>query len=137
MGILERLLETDAEKLSIQEKKDYEVKRISRVIGEPFVVTCHGLTSEQVRHVGEISKNDADMRLQVVLEACTFEGKRFKEEALQKKLGAATGKEVVEKLFKPGEVFALYDIINELSGYGKNAIAEVKNAFGKETQKRG
>lgn len=127
MSIFDKLLETDVEKLQGKEKRQYEVKRLSNAIGEPFLVTCKPLSNEQVSHIGEISKKETDMRLNVVLEACSVEGKKFSSKELMDKLGALSGKEAVEKLFLPGEIYALFDFVQEISGYGRNAVEEIKN----------
>ena len=39
MSIFDRLLETDAEKLQEKEKTELKIKRLSDIVGEPFVVT--------------------------------------------------------------------------------------------------
>ena len=56
MSIFDRLLETDAEKLQEKEKTELKIKRLSDIVGEPFVVTCAALTEDQMVHVSEISK---------------------------------------------------------------------------------
>mgnify|MGYP001861103059 CR=1 FL=1 len=127
MSILDKLLETDLKKLQNKEKKTYEVKRLSEIMGEPFLVTCKPLGHEQVMHLTEISKDDMDMRLNSILESCEVEGKSFGNDIFTSKFGTASGKEVVGKLFQPGEVSELYRIINKMSGYGNNVIEEVKN----------
>ncbi|MBM6830017.1 hypothetical protein H9X85_10760 [Anaerotignum lactatifermentans] len=127
MSILDKLLETDLEKLQNKEKKTYEVKRLSEILGEPFLVTCKPLTQEQVAHIGEISKNDMDMHMNTILECCEVEGKPFSHESFTSKFGTPSGKEVVEKMFRAGEVWALYSVVNKMSGYGNNVLEEVKN----------
>lgn len=127
MSILDKLLETDLKKLQNKEKKIYEVKRLSEIMGEPFLVICKPLGHEQVMHLSEISKDDRDMRLNSILESCEVEGKSFSNDVFTSKFGTPSGKEVVEKLFQPGEVAELYRIINKMSGYGSNVVEEVKN----------
>lgn len=127
MSILDKLLETDVEKLRGRESRKYEVKRLSEAMGEAFIVNCRPLTSEQMQHVGEISKTNADIKENVVLEGCDIDGKRFTNKELLKKFGVESGKEVIQNLFKVGEISALYDVINEISGYGKDVVEEVKN----------
>lgn len=127
MSILERLLETDEEKIKAEFGTRYEVKRLSQTLGEPFIVDCKPLTNEMVKHIGEISKNNVDTKLNAIYETCSIEGKRFNNNALMEKFKVSTGKELVQKLFLPGEVFAIYNFINEISGYSTDAITEVKN----------
>lgn len=127
MSILDLLLETDVEKLQKDHKKSYEVKRLSKALGKKFTVTCMPLTNEQIVHIGEISKNNMDMKFNAVLECCNIEGKSLKDKQLMDKFKAVTPAELLDKLFLPGEVYELYNVINDLSGYGKDAVKEIKN----------
>lgn len=128
MSIIDLLLETDIEKIQAKNKKDYEVKRLSSALGEKFIVTCHALSNEQVEHIGEISKNNKDMKLNAVLESCRLEGKRFNNQDLMNKFGVVTPTDLLNRLFLPGEIYELYEVINSLSGYSKDAVKEVKNS---------
>lgn len=126
MSILDLLLETDIDKLQNNNSKNYEIKRLTKILGEKFIVTCTLLTNEQMMHIGEISKTNFDIKLNAVLEACKIEGKKLNNEELMKKFNVVSAKELIGKLFLPGEVYELYNIINDLSGYGKDAVKEVK-----------
>ena len=55
MSILDLLLETDIEKLKSDNSQNIEIKRLSKVLGEKFIVTCHPLTHEDVTHIGAVS----------------------------------------------------------------------------------
>lgn len=127
MGILEKLLETDMEKLQSNNAKSYEMKRLSKALGAPFVILCKPLTNEQVMHVGEISKTNGEMKTNAILETCTIDGRKLNHAPLLEKFKAVSGRELVEKLLLPGEVYQLYDFINAMSGYGRDAVKEVKN----------
>lgn len=127
MSILDLLLETDVEKLQASNTKEFEIKRLSKVLGEKFVVTCRALTNDQITHVGEVSKNNTDTKLNVVLESCRIEGKRFNNKQLMDRFNVITPIELLNKLFLPGEIFELYTAVNELSGYTKDAVKEIKN----------
>lgn len=127
MNIFEKLLETDAEKISKREGKKVEVNRLTALLGEPFVVECRPLNSEQFEHIGEISKTNADIRENVVLEGCTIEGKKFNCKELLHKFQAVTGRDVLNKLFLIGELSVLYDNVNKISGYNNDTVTEIKN----------
>lgn len=127
MNIIDLLLETDVEKLQAKHNKNYEIKRLSKALGEKFIITCYALTYEQVAHVVEISNNNIDMKLNTVLETCRIEGKRFNNKELMDKFGVVTPKDLLSKLFLPGELFELYELIKDLSGYSNDAVKEVKN----------
>ncbi|MDU6360290.1 MAG: phage portal protein [Clostridiales bacterium] len=128
MSIIDLLLETDVEKLQAKHNKNYEIKRLSKALGEKFIITCYPLTHEQVAHIGEISKTNTDMKLNAVLEACRIEGKRFNNKELMDKFGVVTPTDLLNKLFLPGELYEIYEVINTLSGYSKDAVKEVKNS---------
>lgn len=127
MSIIDLLLETDVEKLQAKHNKNYEIKRLSKALGEKFIITCYALTHEQVAHIGEISTTNIDMKLNAVLETCRIEGKRFNNKELMDKFGVVTPKDLLSKLFLPGELYELYEIIKDLSGYSNDAVKEVKN----------
>ncbi len=127
MSILDLLLETDEKKLKINNSKDYEVKRLSNVLGQKFIVNCKPLTNEQVAHIGEVSKDNTELKLNAVIEACRIEGKKFSHKELMGKFKVLTPLELLNKLFLPGEIYELYDIVNKLSGYSKDAVEEIKN----------
>lgn len=126
MSILELLLETDEKKLQALQKSDMEVTRISEAIGEPFLVTCTCITTENLKHVSEISKDEREMELNILLECARIEGKKFSDKSLREKFKAETGIAVIEKLLRAGEISQLYKEINRLSGYTKGAVEEVK-----------
>lgn len=127
MSILDLLLETDIEKLKQNNSKDFEVTRLSEKIGEKFIVQCSPLTSEKIRHIAEISKNDTDTKTYSILESCRIEGKKINSKELMEKFGAVTPPELIEKILLPGEMHALYTEISTLSGYARNAVEEIKN----------
>ena len=127
MSILDMLLETDINKLQASNTKDYEIKRLSKILGEKFIITCKPLTNEQVAHIGEVSKNNTDSKLYAVLETCRIEGKRFNNKQLMDKFSAVTPIDLLNKLLLPGELFELYNVVNELSGYSRDAVKEIKN----------
>lgn len=126
MSIFDRLLETDAEKLQEKEKTELKIKRLSDIVGEPFVVTCAALTEDQMVHVSEISK-EGDFRANILLESCRIEGRRLSDKELLNKLGVASGKDAIKALFSAGEISIIYSTINRLSGYDDGAVTEVKN----------
>lgn len=127
-NIIDLLLETDPKKFEENNKKDYEIKRLSDILGEKFVITCHALTDEQVDHVSEISNNHTETKYNSLIESCRIEGKRFNNRELMDRFGASTPKDLLKKVLKPGEVYSLFLEINALSGYGRDVVKEVKNS---------
>lgn len=128
MSVLDLLLEADPKKLELKFSKQYEVKRLSMKIGGPFIVICSPLTNEQLKHVSEISKDNTEMKINVVLECCKIDGKKIASKELMDKFKAITPIDLIEKLLLPGEIYELYSIINNMSGYGEGVIEEIKNS---------
>lgn len=127
MNIIDKLLTTDITVLQEGLKRDFEITRLSKKLGIPFILQCKPLSSEQMEHIVEISKNNiTDIKLNAILEGCSLENKSINNAALLEKFGCLTGKELIEKLFIIGEISELYQIINEISGYSKDAVKEVK-----------
>ena len=126
MSIFDKLLEVDAAKLAAKEKKQMEIHRLTEVFGEPFIVTCSTMTMDQFQHVVETSK-DSEYKQGIILEACRVDGKKFSDSAWLKALGVERGIDVIKKLFRAGEINKLYGTVSLLSGYGDDAVAEVKN----------
>lgn len=128
MSILDLLLETDIKKLELKFSKDFEVKRLSEKIGKPFVVSCSPMTNDQLTHISEVSKNNSDMKIHVVIECCKIEGKKIATKELMEKFNVITAFELVQKLFLPGEIYEMYTQVNNMSGYGEGAVEEIKNS---------
>ena len=51
----------------------------------------------------------------------------LKDKKLLEKFNAPTPKELLQKLLLSGEITNLYNVISELSGYGPDSVAEIKN----------
>lgn len=126
-NLIDLLLCKDIEDIS-EIKKDVEITRLSRVLGCEFIVTCHALTNEQFEHISEISNKHGDIKINAILEGCKIEGKKLINTELIKKFGVDTPKELVGKLFLVGEIGKLYEEVSKLSGYGTDAVKEVKNS---------
>ena len=126
MSIFDKLLEVDTAKLAKKEKKQLEIKRLSAIFGEPFIVTCSAMSSEQFANVVESNK-ESEYKEGIILEGCRVEGRKFSDNAFLEKLGEQKGINVIKKLFRSGEVNKLYNTVSQLSGYGEDAVAEVKN----------
>ena len=69
------------------------------------------------------------LQIFVVIEGVVDEADKpmFKNKDLLSKFKAQTPKELVRKLFLSGEIASIYGEISGLSGFGDNAVQEVKN----------
>ncbi len=127
MSIFDRMMEKNPEILAEKEQVGMEVRRLSKVFGEPFIVTCRPITQKQLTYVAEAAKTVQEQRVYFVLECCRVEGRKFSDKAFLDWTGCLKGEDVVKKLFRTGEISTLYSKISELSGYGNEAVAELKN----------
>mgnify|MGYP003295369490 CR=1 FL=1 len=127
MSIFDKMMEKNPEILAEKEQAKMEVKRLSKAFDEPFIVTCTPISNEQLAYIAENANTLQEQRVYFVLESCRVEGKKFTDKAFLDWTGCVKGEDVVKKLFRVGELSGLYNKISELSGYGENAIAELKN----------
>ena len=127
MSIFDRMMEKNSDILAEKEQAKMEVKRLSKAFGEPFVVSCSPISQKQLTYVAENAKTMQEQRAYFILECCRVEGKKFSDKKWLDWTGCLKGEDVIRKLFRTGEISTLYNKISDLSGYGDNAIEELKN----------
>lgn len=134
-NILDLLLKADLTKIR-RPIKNVEIKRLSEVLGETVVFKCEALDAEkfneiqenalQINEKGEFeSINTSEMQIFAILEG--VKEPNLKSRELMDKFGAVTPKELIKALLLPGEISNLYSMISDLSGFTKDAVAEIKN----------
>lgn len=101
-------------------KSKYEVKRLSRLVGEPVILDLQGLPYGKAQELREVGN---DVEVMILLAGCP----ELKDPALASKFGGATPAETVKEMFLPGEIADLSRAVERLSGYRQNTIKEVKN----------
>ena len=105
-------------------EKQVEVPRLSELAGAPVVFTLRGLSYDQVRKVQE--KPRSDQAAFGVLYGCVSP-KWGAAELLDKTRGIATPVDAIKARLIPGEIDELYMEIQQLSGYLRRTLGEVKN----------
>jgi Phage XkdN-like tail assembly chaperone protein, TAC len=128
MNTLDLLLKMDAKKLELP-KKNVEIKRFSKP-DNPAIFTLQGLDTDTIDSIRDMAtKGDnidyTEVKLGTVLAGVVSPSLR--DEALMKNFGVATPHDLIKKLFSSGELNSLYETISNLSGYGEDAIEEIKN----------
>ena len=137
VNVLDLLLGSDIGEIKLPTKQ-VEITRLSETYGAPFIITCKALTPDKYEEVQDMAVNvngkDVDLDLAllqifVVIEGVVDEADKpmFKNKDLLSKFKAQTPKELVRKLFLSGEIASIYGEISGLSGFGDNAVQEVKN----------
>lgn len=137
VNVLDLLLGADAGEIKLP-KKDVEITRLSKNFGAPFILTCKALTPDKFEEVQDmavsIKGKDADievslLQLLVVMEGVVDPADKplFKNKDLMARYKAQTPKELVRKILLSGEIASVYSTISGLSGFGDDAVKEVKN----------
>ena len=139
MNALERLLKADAAKVTEKPKKEIEIPRLSKILGEKFTVTVQALDTELLAEItenhteytksGKVKKsNDYKIGLDMVVNAVVEPD--FRDDRLLKHYSAATPNDLVAKLFLAGEIGKIAEVVTELCGVEKTQTEideEVKN----------
>ncbi len=134
MNLVDRLLAIDAKQITEKETVKIEIKRLSKLTGEPFFVTVQEIDGEryqelQMRLLNKKGKADFtkayDTNLLVAVEGIIEPN--LADEKLQKHFGAATPKELASKLFQAGDLIKISDVIAKLNGFGEEEEEEIKN----------
>ena len=102
-------------------EKRVEVKRLTRLLGEPVIFRLKGLPYGRVE---ELRKLEEGAELQILLAGC----EALRDPALLAKYGAPTPAEAAKRLLLPGEIADMSREVERLCGYRERTIREVKNA---------
>jgi hypothetical protein len=134
MNLVDKLLAVDAKVIMEKMTDKIEIKRLSKLVGEPFFITIQEISGKRYQEltttaVDKKGNFDFDKSYQIstllVLEGVTFPN--LKDENLQKHFGAATPKDLAEILFQGGDMMKIADKITTISGFDSDADAEIKN----------
>lgn len=98
----------------------YEVKRLSRTLGEPVTLELRALPYSRAQELREMER---DVEVHILLAGC----QELKDPALQAKFGGVTPVETVKAMLLPGEIVELSRAVERLSGFRQNTIREIKN----------
>ncbi len=132
---LDLLLKLNPDQIT-KPSRQVEMKRLSEVLGEKVVFTCQAINADKFSEIqeqavkignGQIENIDTgEIQIFTILEGVKEPSLKSKE--LREKLNCHTPKELVTRLLLPGEITQLYNIISELSGFGGDTVAEIKNS---------
>lgn len=138
MNLADALLAADAGQVTKKERKEYEVKRLSGILGSPFVLELKQIPNKRVREIQDFSMkiNGRDMsvdqyKLSMGLLCDGIANKDFDNRDVLKHYGVATRKELFDVLFNAGEIQDIANVISDLCGFNnkktKEQVDEVKN----------
>lgn len=138
MNLADALLAADAGQVTKKERKEYEVKRLSGILGSPFVLELKQIPNKRVREIQDFSMkiNGRDMsvdqyKLSMGLLCDGIANKDFDNRDVLKHYGVATRKELFDVLFNAGEIQDIANVISYLCGFNnkktEEQVDEVKN----------
>ena len=130
MSMIDRLLEDKEKKAAEKPVQDYEIKRWSKMYGEPCIVELHALDTQLFEEIADnavsytksgkvkgVNNFNAGARIVINGVFDKETGKPFfKDAKLLKHFGAATPFDLVDLLLLPGEMGEIASAINKLSG---------------------
>lgn len=140
MNLVDALLAADVGTVTKKQTKDYEVVRLSKVLGTPFVLKLQEITDRHMTEImqnaikmnkrGKVEKTDYySLKMNVITEGVV--NPEFTDLRILKRFKVATKKELLGKLLNSGERQNIYDEIQKLSGYNsedaEEKVNEVKN----------
>lgn len=140
VSLTEALLACDAKSILEKETIEFEVERLSKKLGRPFVLTLQAIAPERYTEIqmeainidSEGSVEQGNIFNMQVLQIC--EGVKtpsLNDKALMKHFGVETPKDLVSKLFLSGEIAKIAEEVAKASGYDKKKekkqVKAVKN----------
>jgi hypothetical protein len=124
MDMLDMLLGA-ADKITERPTGEFEVSRLSKILGEKFIIKARALTMAEMdalpkgekfkTHIILAAVTDPDLKSKQLREKFTPEGRK----------NPLTPVELVETLLLPGEAVNLYNSIMDLSGFGDDAVEKI------------
>ena len=135
MNTIDLLLGLDTGKIK-RPIQTMELKRLSKIVGDKVNFKCQALDSDtysEIQQDGIDIDNKGTIKGLKVGEMQTFMvlagviEPNLGDDKLLKHYGVVTPKELLKKLLLPGELVTLYNLINDLSGFGKETIEDIKN----------
>ena len=137
MNLAEALLASDAGKITKREIKEFEIPRLTALIGAPFILHLRAIAPRKVREIQDSATNiegnsvSADTyKLYMGLLCAGITDRDFDNKEVLKHYGAATRADLFAKLFTAGEIQDIAQEISDMCGFGKKAtkaVDEVKN----------
>lgn len=134
MNLVEKLMKLERGKLEEIPTGEVEIRRLTKLCGEPFMVKCKALSGDRYTELsGGMLDGDGNADFGKVYDVSALivtEGvvePDLRNEDLQKHFDCATPKELAKILFQGGDMQKVSDLITELSGFGKDTDKKIKN----------
>ena len=134
MSFTNALLKLDRKQLELPKKK-LEMPRLSKLLKEKMVFEIQGINQEKLDEITDMVSNidlktrnvDIDfveLKLAIICEG--VKNPSFRDKEVMAHFGVSTPYDLVKLMLTSGERDALYNEIQELSGYNSEVIKEIK-----------
>ena len=134
MSFTNALLKLDRKQLELP-KKQLEMPRLSKLLKEKMIFEIQGINQEKLDEITDmVSKIDlktrnvdidfVELKLAIISEG--VKNPSFRDKAVMEHFGVSTPYDVIKLMLTSGERDALYNEIQELSGYNAEVIKEIK-----------
>ena len=134
MSFTSALLKLDRKQLELPKKK-LEMPRLSKLLKEKMVFEIQGINQEKLDEITDmVSKIDlktrnvdidfVELKLAIICEG--VKNPSFGDKEVMEHFGVSTPYDLVKLMLTSGERDALYNEIQELSGYNAEVIKEIK-----------
>lgn len=134
MNFTNALLKLDRQQLELP-KKQLEMPRLSKLLKEKMIFEVQGINQEKLDEITDmVSKIDlktrnvdidfVELKLAIISEG--VKNPSFRDKAVMEHFGVSTPYDVIKLMLTSGERDALYNEIQELSGYNAEVIKEIK-----------
>lgn len=137
MNLVDALLAADADKITAKQTEDYEVKRLSKLLGVPFILHLQEIKFRRIKELQDMATKRKKGRAPEVdymefAASCLAEGitnEEFNDPRVLKRFKATTKEDLFTKILTSGEVTKISEKIGDLSGMDKSEeeFEEVKN----------
>ena len=134
MSFTNTLLKLDRKQLELPKKK-IEMPRLSKLLKEKLIFEIQGINQEKLDEITDmVSKIDlktknvdidfVELKLAIICEG--VKSPSFRDKEVMQHFGVSTPYDLVKLMLTSGERDALYNEIQELSGYNGEVIKEIK-----------
>ena len=134
MNTVDILMKLDAGKLKEKPKAQLEITRLSKESGEPFVVELEAVTARRYADlIGDVMDKHGNIdaakgyKANKLIVLAGMQDPSMKDKTLMEHFGCSTPEELLETIFRGGEISAIAEKIIEISGMSGNVVQEVKN----------
>ena len=131
MSLTEKLLAVDVAKYKEKKTDTMEIKRLSNIVGEPFIIKIQEIDDDRLQELqamlldgnGNVDYSKNRM-VNALLCVESVINPNLRDEKLRKHFGVDTPKELAELLFKGNDLGRVAEKILSLNGYGTDEEEE-------------